>query len=146
MNIVSTQYALNRETLEIYLSGCNFHCPDCQNQELWDFNVGSEWSGWLLNLEHKLKSSLVREIWILGGEVLHQDHNELINFLKFINKFNKPVWLWTGVDTIEEIPNDIIELVNYVKLGKYNKDLEPIIDQLTGIKLASSNQRIIKIK
>lgn len=146
MNIVSTQYALNRETLEIYFSGCNFHCPGCQNEELWDFNLGSEWSGWLISLDRKIKSNLVKEVWVLGGEVLHQDHDELINFLKYLNQFNKPVWLWTGVDTLNDIPEDVIKLINYVKIGKYNKDLDSIIDPITGIELASSNQKIIKLK
>ena len=24
----------------IFFTGCRFHCPDCFNREIWDFNYG----------------------------------------------------------------------------------------------------------
>ena len=45
MNILGTQFTLNRKSLEIYIAGCKGdsrygYCHNCHNKETWSFNQG----------------------------------------------------------------------------------------------------------
>ena len=53
----------------LYVSGCPFHCVDCFNASIWDFQAGHEYTQ---KLEDKiiedLKAPWVQGITFLGGE------------------------------------------------------------------------------
>ena len=34
----------NTACFTIWFAGCNFHCNECQNPQLWDREFGGEWS------------------------------------------------------------------------------------------------------
>lgn len=147
MNIVSTQFNLNNKTLEIYLSGCYGNCYNCHNPELKDFNIGNYYLNKLLDIIKKIKAfdSLIDNIWILGGEPLDQNHNELIKMLINLKQTNKKIWLFTRYE-IDEISEEIIECCDYIKTGKYIPELTTDDNIQCGIKLATSNQKIYKIE
>lgn len=147
MNIVSTQFNLNNKILEIYLSGCYGNCCNCHNPELKDFSIGDYYLDELLKIIQKINefNSLIDNIWILGGEPLDQNHNELIKMLINLKQTNKKIWLFTRYE-IDEISEEIIECCDYIKTGKYIPQLTTDDNIQYGIKLATSNQKIYKIE
>lgn len=147
MNIVSTQYNLQNKTLEIYLSGCYGDCYNCHNPELKDFNMGNYYSDDLPKIIQKIYEfdSLIDNIWILGGEPLDQDIQELNSLLKYLIRTNKKIWLWTRYE-IKKVPENIIKYLNFIKTGKYIEELSTNDNIQYGVKLASSNQKIYKIQ
>jgi anaerobic ribonucleoside-triphosphate reductase activating protein len=143
MNIAGTDYNLNHKALEIYISGCDGYCKGCHNYELWDFNIGNPWYKFNFN---KILNPLVDRVWIMGGEPLLQEKKELQNFIYNVNMYTnnkKEIWIWTRFN---EIPNNLKQYISYVKTGEYKEDLPNYIEPLFGIKLASNNQKIIKVK
>ena len=144
MNISGLQYNLNRKTLEIYLSGCTGRCDGCHNYELWDFNVGKDWIYYLDKIEENIKSGLIDEIWILGGDPMDQDLMDLHRLISILSNYGRRIWLWTR-HNIKEIPEDIKKLCSYIKTGEYIKDLPGYIDNITGVEIASNNQKIYKL-
>ncbi len=148
MRVAATQFTLATESFEIYLSGCRGNCKGCSNPEIKNFNVGE-----VLNQE-KINSildkiyqfpNIIKHVWILGGEPLDNDRAVLKNLLKILRTTNKKIWLWTRYE-IEEIPEDILELCEYVKCGAYREELSCEDNIQEGIKLATSNQKIYKIE
>ena len=145
MNIAGTEYNLNHKALEIYLSGCKSpHCPNCHNEALWDFNVGKVLDDNETDkLLTKTMNPMVEKVWIMGGEPLDQDLDELEWLLIYIWRVtNCERWLWTRYT---EIPELISKHLSYAKIGEYREDLPSYTNGEHGITLASSNQRIIKL-
>lgn len=145
MNISGFQYNLNRKTLEIYLSGCLGYCPGCHNEELWDFSIGYDYRDSIDKIKKKIETGLVESIWILGGDPLDQNWIDLKDFIKKIKELKIEIWLWTRYE-LESIPDDILCLCDFIKTGDYKKDLQSYIDEKTGIELASTNQKIIRLE
>jgi anaerobic ribonucleoside-triphosphate reductase activating protein len=149
MNIIGTSYTLQHKSFDLYISGCsgNPHCEGCHNPESWNFDQGKKYNQ---NYFTKIKSKildfndLIENIMIFGGEPLDNNHNELIELLEDLTSLNKSVWLFTRYD-FEEIPMDIKSLCDYIKCGKYNKEMITENNVQFGIKLATANQKIYKI-
>ena len=150
MKIAGTQFTLKTKSFEIYVSGCagNPHCKGCHNPETWDFNVGEEFDDIIKKqIQEKIKSfnSLIDNIMIFGGEPLDQKKEDIIDLLSFLSTFNKKIWLFTRYEK-EEIDEDILNLLDYVKCGRYIQELTTDKNIQFGIKLATSNQKIYKLK
>jgi anaerobic ribonucleoside-triphosphate reductase activating protein len=149
MNIIGTQYTLETNSFEIYVSGCrgNPHCTGCHNPESWDFNLGHEYNmKYYLSIKSKIImfNSLINNIMIFGGEPLDNDHDELLQLLFDLRGLNKKIWLFTRYE-FDELPKFILDLCDYVKCGRYLEDLKTDNNIMFGIKLASSNQKIYKL-
>lgn len=146
MNIVGTDYDLNNRALWIFLSGCKEpHCPGCHNPELWEFNQGRRLDKiYEQEIINKINDNdLIERVFIAGGEPLHQNYNELEDFLHTLKLFAiAERWIWTRY---EYLPPRIEKLVHYAKFGAYKEELPGYTEDLFGIKLASSNQWIEKI-
>jgi organic radical activating enzyme len=148
MNIAATQFNFEYGALEIYISGCNGNpkCTDCHNPELWDFKMGSPWYTWANTIFRKIEEfeSLVKNIWILGGEPLDNNQSILTEFLYFINTRDIPIWLFTRYE-IDQIPDTIKDVCSYIKCGRYLPELKSDDYYQCGVKLASTNQIIHKM-
>ena len=150
MNILGTQFTLEHNSLDIYLAGCNGspHCIGCHNPESWDFTKGVIYD---LSYKQQIKdkvvmfNNMVKNIMIFGGEPLDQNHGELFSLLNDLKELNKNIWLFTRYD-LAEIPMEIVSLCNYIKTGRYLPDLKCDDNIQYRIKLATSNQKIIKLK
>lgn len=126
----------------IYFNGCKFHCHNCQNKELWNFNGGK-----LFTEESKkelfdaVSNEHIKGLSVLGGEPLQQGE-ELFELLKeFKEKFpNKNIWLWTGyyLEELNELQKKIILLCDYVVDGRYEENKRDLTLNFRG----SSNQTI----
>jgi anaerobic ribonucleoside-triphosphate reductase activating protein len=148
MNIVSTQYNINNQSLEIYIAGCNANpkCKNCHNPELWNYDIGTPYIDWFNVIQNKINEfpTIINKIMIFGGEPLDQDINELKILLQFLQTLDKEIWLFTRYE-FDEIQESIIKLCHYIKCGKYIPELKTDTNIQYGIKLATSNQQIYKI-
>jgi anaerobic ribonucleoside-triphosphate reductase activating protein len=144
MKIASTQYNLDKEALEIYFSGCGFHCVGCHNPELQDFDVGTDFRIAWTEIEKKVRDNpLVKRVWFLGGEPLHQDTFKITFMVDELHELGVEVWLFTGY-SFWAIPDHIMDRFDYIKAGQYREELK-VEDQIEyGITLASENQHVYK--
>lgn len=151
MNILATQYTLATKSFEIYVAGCNgdcngHHCEGCHNPESWDFSNGTQYDLTYFNeIKEKINTfnNLIDNIMIFGGEPNDCNKDELKKFLIDLKTFNKPIWIFTRY-YIDEIPLFEFELCDYIKCGEYNNKLITDNNVQYNIKLATSNQYIIK--
>ena len=150
MKILSIDYNIEYESLDIYVSGCKgkngIHCEGCHNPHSWEFNQGISYLNKLPRIKNYIKGNptLINNIMIFGGEPLDQDENKLIDFLTYLRQFKRDVWLFTRFN-LNEVDNKILTLLDYIKCGEYDKN--KIVDDNVqyGIKLATSNQNIYAI-
>ena len=146
MNIISTQYTLKYKSLEIVLSGCSGnHCSGCHSPETWDFNVGTNYKQLVPKILKKIEESkeLIDWVWVYGGEPLDNNLSELEDLLEEIKSKRKPIVLFTRY-SIDDVPDDVKELCDYIKCGAYKKELTVDDNIQYGIKLATGNQKIYK--
>lgn len=146
MRIAGTSVTMAHGAFEIYLSGCLApHCIGCHNPELWDFTKGVCWSVESRKLLLKIHGlpAFISAVWVLGGEPLDSEHDQLEEMLQGIKRvrpdlqivlFTKyrvlPEWLWN--------------YVNLVKIGMYDANKThggPFLSH--GIPLASANQIVL---
>ena len=149
----------------LWVSGCEHHCPECQNPQTWDKNSGIlfDTEAWK-EISEELQKDYVSGITFSGGDPL-SPYNidfviEIINHLK--EDFpNKNIWVYTGY-TYEELQEcvgwyrsgpsryssydksvyKILSLIDVLVDGEYKKDLRDINLKWRG----SSNQRVIDVR
>lgn len=122
----------------LFMQGCDIHCPGCQNPVTWDIKQGKEIE--VLELVEKLDKNVInKKITISGGEPLLQKEalNELIKEL-FSKGFD--IALYTGHNK-DEVPEEIIKCLTYLKTGKFIKELKTSIKPFVG----STNQLFEKV-
>lgn len=122
-------------SLGFSILGCNIHCPNCHSQHVWDIN--SIGQGKELTHEELDKcieaQKLVSCILFFGGE---WDLEYLKNIIKYIqNKYDYKIALYSGHDFDFFSKNEILELLNYIKVGPY-------IESLGGLSNPKTNQRL----
>ena len=147
MNILTTEYTLKHRAFEIYVAGCNPpHCKGCHNPQSWDFNCGIYWKDKYIDIKNKITRNkhLVKRVWILGGEPLDQDHNQLFELINKLKELDVEIWLWTRYE-IDDVPEKIKQLCDYIKTGRYIPERISDDNVQFNVKLATSNQKIHKI-
>lgn len=148
--------------VSLFLQGCHFHCPECFNQETWNFNGGKEWTA---DTEQQLFQLLSRpyvtRFSILGGEPLADENmgtadgeEGLLTLITHVRETypDIQIWLYTGYQW-EEIMKpttdfkattrrSIVLMVNVVVDGRFETDKKDLSLCYKG----SSNQRIIDVR
>ena len=132
--------------VSLFVSGCELHCPFCQNKEAWETNAGHLFGeNELASIIEFLKPDYISGFSILGGDPLHPKNiKEATNICKKIKETypNKTIWLWTGYEFENKRE---LEIWNYVDVccdGPFINDLRDITLKYVG----SSNQRIIDVR
>lgn len=144
----------------VFFSGCNFHCEDCHNKDIWDFQIGEKYSYelYLQRIKPHIKT-YVQGLSILGGEPLCKEN--IKGVCELIKQFkheypNKNIWLWTGCtwekiysvfasvddDLYKSYLTSILLNIDVLIDGLYEKDKHDLKLKYRG----SSNQRIIDVK
>ncbi len=124
----------NGIALEIYLTGCSRCCKNCHNPNLWDKNAGIQMEiDKIVSIINSKK--VVDSVAIMGGEPL--ENKLLLELLHEIQSTGKEIWLYTSYE-LEEVPDNIKELCNYIKTGEFIEEL-----YCEG-RLHSKNQKIFK--
>lgn len=144
MKIAGTEINLAFKAFEIYVSGCcEPHCPGCHNAKLWDFAVGDPLDVKMEEIRQKaldLKESRLAEyVWMLGGEPLDQDRKGILLLLKAVRECGLRPVLWTHY---YRVPEEILDAVEYVKVGPYIQDGDEWIEPVFGVKLANREQAV----
>lgn len=145
------EYSIATKSIDIFNVGCDGHCVDCCNPELKDWNQkGLDLNVVCKKVEQLTKkfSNLVERFLLVGGDPVDayirypQEYTELLFKL---NSLYKPIFLFTR-HNIEEVPKELLQQVDYVKVGAYIPELTIDSNIQYGIKLATSNQKIIKVE
>lgn len=128
----------------VYVSGCINNCPNCQNKELQNPDVGGEEIKSVEHLYDTIKRSCELNetncVVFSGGDPLFSSNRNLIKkFLdKYSNEFN--VCIYTGY-SIEFVKTFELKGYKYIKCGKYDESLkQDSYKTEDAIQLASSNQ------
>jgi anaerobic ribonucleoside-triphosphate reductase activating protein len=120
----------------LYVQGCNQRCEGCHNPGTWDVNGGRLVS--VADLANEIRSkSMNKNLTISGGEPLQQI-GPVIELAKLLEDFN--ITLYTGLN-LEDVPVELRKYLDYLKIGKYDKNLRSSIVHYMG----STNQRFIDL-
>lgn len=146
---ITSDDMLNGEGLRVVLwvSGCEHGCKDCHNQITWNANEGLVFDDDAKQeIIECLDKNYIQGITFSGGDPLYKSNvKEITEFCKFLkNKYGskKDIWLYTGY-LFEDIEK--LEILNYIDVlldGKYDKNLSNTNLEWVG----SSNQRVIDVK
>jgi len=151
MQFAHVEYSISTRSLDLFVTGCYGSCQNCCNPEIKSFSLkGFEPSVVLtkvMQLDTKF-GNLIDKVILVGGDfydnyITYKD--EMTDFLKRLKQITpKPLFLFTRHE-LDEIPRELLELVDYVKTGAYIPELTCDDNIQEGIKLATSNQRIYKV-
>jgi anaerobic ribonucleoside-triphosphate reductase activating protein len=149
MNIFKIDFTLKYNSLDIYLAGCNAtpKCTNCHNPELWGFLKGKNYKEHYNNIEEKINDypDLIDNIMLFGGDPMDQDMTSLIDLIQFLNQFDVDLWMFTRYK-IDQIPKYIRNELDYIKTGRYLPEYKTDDNIQYGMELATSNQKVHKIK
>lgn len=142
----------------LFVSGCQFHCPDCFNQEAQCYKYGQEYTEQTeKEILAEIDKPYIKGLSILGGDPLWQSYHDILTLAKLVyevKKLGKTVWLWSGF-TWEELYKEnynaddiffarqtLVELCDVFVDGRFEKDKKDLSLHWRG----SSNQRVIDVK
>lgn len=160
---ISHDDMLNGEGLRVvlFVSGCEHHCPNCQNPQTWDKDSGIEFDlAAKEEIFEQLNKDYISGITFSGGDPLHE--NNLVEIRNLIleirEKFpTKTIWLYTGYTWEEcqspQFPfnsdweervfrNEIIKQCDVLVDGRFVQELADAKYPWAG----STNQRVIDVK
>ena len=121
----------------LFLQGCNLRCKGCQNKSAWDIKDGTYIE--IDSLVDELnKNCRNKKLTISGGEPLFQ-LEALRVLLDKLQGFD--IALYTGHDR-DEVPDDVISKVTYLKTGSFIEELKTSIKPYVG----SENQIFEKVE
>lgn len=147
------EYSITTRSLDIFSIGCDGFCEGCFNTEVKDWNLDGMSSEQVLKKVDELNTKfdkLIDKILLLGGDQCDLFKRNPIETTKYLKKLkeivgDKPLFLFTRHE-IANIPKELLELVDYVKTGAYIPTLKCENNVQENIKLATSNQKIIKLR
>lgn len=148
--------------VSLFVSGCDFHCKNCFNQETWDYNYGKEFTKEVREIFLELISKPhIKRVSILGGSPLANKNIATVYYLlkEIKEKFpDKKIWVYTGykyesLDTkLDEedttvfihkfMRKEILQFIDYLVDGKYIDELKDFSLKFRG----SRNQRVIDVQ
>lgn len=126
----------------LFVSGCEHHCPSCQNPVAHDINDGLEFTtAELEEICNQLEKDYISGITLSGGDPLHPDNRDDITRLcKFLKRGypDKTIWCYTGYlfEQVKDLP--VMEYIDVLVDGPFMEALADVQYHWAG----SSNQRI----
>ena len=86
--------------VSLFVSGCNFHCPGCFNEEVQSFDYGKNYTQATEDLILKeVSKPHIKGLSLLGGDPLWQDMDGLKQLRQLVQKVHdlgKTIWIWSG--------------------------------------------------
>lgn len=122
---------------------CNLSCEGCFHQYLKkELTKEIECD----DLIKEIKNNPFNRGIILAGLEWTLQPKELRELIVAAKDAQLEIILYTGLteEKFKEEFEDLLNLPIYIKFGEYNKELSTIKDKVTGILLASNNQKIVK--
>lgn len=132
--------------VSLWISGCHFHCKDCHNQELWDFNTGEEFTTEEVGkIKKYLELDYCEGLSVLGGEPLEPvNEEELTMTLEYVQVFypKKTIWVYTGYKFEDIKHHRALKYIDVLVDGQFEKDKKIVDLKFRG----STNQRKIDVQ
>lgn len=120
----------------IFFQGCVIRCKGCQNPSSWDITKGTPYE--TDELVKLLREKVInKKITLSGGEPLMQK-DAVSEIVKKLPDFD--IALYTGHE-LNEVPDEILQNVNYVKTGPFVEKLKSSVTPFVG----STNQMFMKV-
>lgn len=139
---------LNGDGLRVvlWLSGCEHHCPECQNPVTWNPDDGILFDDAAKNeIFEELEKDYISGLTLSGGDPFYPVNRvELPDFLFEVNSRypQKTIWCYTGY-LFEEIKDEpLMDYIDILVDGKFIKKLADVKYHWAG----STNQRIIDVR
>lgn len=133
-------------SVSLWMQGCEHRCEGCHNVDTWDFNKGYDFTDDTINkIKYLLKKDGIhKNLSVLGGESLSSNKIDMLyKLFEQVKEMDDSIeiWVWTGYlfEDVKDMP--LIEYIDFLIDGKYDKSLH-----ITNRYFGSSNQRIIDIK
>lgn len=123
----------NEISLGISISGCIIRCKGCHSRELWEDKgtvLGLTEFQWLINQHQGITC-----VCLFGGE---HDIDSLIELLKYAHGRVKTAW-YCGLDMVPKDKLDILNYLDFLKLGHYDQELG-------GLDSPTTNQHLFKVE
>lgn len=119
-------------SMAIVISGCIHQCPDCHSKYSWK----DEGQPLLQNLPVILKEykPYISCLCLMGGD---QDQIELTQICREAHKVGLKTCLYTGYDEMSQLNPRLLDELDYIKLGKFDKTKGPL-------NATTTNQRMYK--
>ena len=129
----------------LWVSGCEHHCPGCQNPVTWDPDDGLIFDGSAHEeLMELLERDYISGLTLSGGDPLFPGNREEVCALckEVKTRFpDKDIWLYTGY-VYEDISGlEVMQYIDVVVDGRYEEDKRDVLLHWKG----SSNQRVIDV-
>ena len=139
---------LNGDGLRVvlWLSGCEHHCPGCQNPITCDINSGLEFDeSAKQEIFDELSKDYISGITFSGGDPLHTENRREVEALakEIREKYpQKTIWLYTGYEwqDIKDLP--LMKYIDVLVDGKFKQALKDVTLPWRG----SSNQNVIDVE
>ena len=131
----------NETTLVFNISGCPYHCEGCHSQYLWEYEGDNLLPINMINVINKYKDYITC-ICFMGGD---QNIEELTEALKICKSLGYKTCVYSGSSNMS-IFEKTLHYLDWLKLGKYNKNFSSDNHIEFGVKLATTNQHLYKIK
>lgn len=133
-------------SVSIWCGYCPMRCDGCHNSEYWGIDSGVEFNDkHIETILTKLNEGVDKDLSILGGEPLCDINLDGVTNLvrKVKTEFpHKKIMLWTGYNFNEVKNYEVIEYLDVLVDGRYDKNNKERYSRFKG----SSNQRVIDIQ
>ena len=142
LQIADIEYSIITKSLDIFTIGCDGHCNGCYNpkRKSWDLKGLDVFE--VLDKVMELNSQYDNLIERVDAYSKYPfDIKTLLKGVKSVT--GKPLYLFTR-HGLPFIPQDLKDLVDYIKAGEYKPELNCDNNIQYGIKLATSNQVIYR--
>lgn len=123
--------------MSVFVSGCTHACPQCFNEEAWDFDFGTPYTPEVqAEIIKRLGADYMRGLSLLGGEPLDpRNQAEVLSLVKQAKEHypEKDIWCFTGY-LFEELAQN--------KVGEHMAELLPFLDILVDGKFIASKKNL----
>ena len=142
----------NGVCVSFFVQGCPLHCPDCHNEEDWDFSGGLELpENYLEDIKNAITANnITRNFSLLGGEPLCEENLDLsLDVLRYVRENFKDIdiCVWSGysyeslLDRKDERIKEIFSIADVLVDGPFQISCRNVSLKMRG----SENQRIIDL-
>lgn len=123
-------------SLALSISGCPLNCKNCHSVETHNPMFGEQ-----LTIEKLTdlinKNKYITCVLFYGGL---WNKMALISLLNIVKSYNLKTCLYTGYK-LNDVPEEIIELLDYLKVGKYVEELGTLMFKTTNQKMFDLNNK-----
>lgn len=135
---ISFQEVPNEISLIFNISGCPYKCKGCHSTYLWEYE-GNYLSKDIESIFNEYLGMFTC-VCFMGGDT---NLIELRELLKLCKSKGLITCIYSGIDNIKPLEN-CMKYLDFIKYGSYKEELSCDDNICYGVKLATSNQKMLK--